>query len=1789
MALVEPLVGHLLSKYKETVLEGLSKIRHTLQVGGEQANELAVAVSQREEALQALRATLLRHEYFVPTLQTLTVVLTQLVERGNRVALAREVLRGDCAALFRKTLATLSDATLTHVTAALQFLTVAVKDAPLLVLARLRSPADAHVTPAAASAASMSPLAAVATQRRADVPLHLAAFRLQLTYNQRRVRLTRLGFLVQLVTSPMHNAVVDTICSHGVLTHLLEDAAELLREGTSAGVACALSALRVVRELFVQSRHITAEQKRRVLLAQRNVFRLLVRALEFDHVADNAAAILYAIVDETIESPADYASTRVESLEDQGMPNYLLFFLLRQLRPKASERMSQLVLHILQRAPDLIRPYFTRVSGHLAEEGSSHGVASATVRVAVLNLMTRTFLCPMPYHLAAQQVRLEPVVAKTSTFYTMCPRDVADEICPAWVAEYVHRLINGSTNLLMLALAMQLTQAALMRAKRVLPLVLAVQNAAKRNKRTSTAGDAAAGGSAAETVVSLPSPRDFTEADLDVLQGNDTAEAEVWDTYNAQVRHHLQAALPSREEFWHRMTQQLHRTLTASAAAPTSSATSPSSAATDAVLEKTHVVVQRMLLLMKSYVDVFDVRVPWLSAVPIFLPDLARSAVSSTSVARGPMTGKGSNGHATAAAASVHPITAALQKQNDILKPWPAASVALLCELLAVSQQRRVPMMKMHHINMSQTVGIGEWPLLLSILLWVTHHRPHSPPRQESMEAVQEARAMGWAAQLLLWTVHSVTIHSSCTMAEAHLWLSCLTPNTVPVFLHVLNHLLMRSLSKVADRVTHELRDAQHGVLAAAALHFIDRTKEKQQQKGSAGGGEDDGDGEQHAHQQLRRKQKTPRVECANNNGGGSSSNSSSSSSANLWGTHLQASLAEFESVVGRVVHLWERRARLLAQTAVAATAELNVPRVTQQQCIEVLVLADRQRGFAKAPRRCRLTSQSAHLRTFAFTLHSPVLPLPEEEAAVALLSRLSIAVSSASPLDGEVLGRAAKQAPMRTSLVEDVCTALGIEDSLAAKDKAAKAPTPPWFAMSSVCWQVAGVLLSLTHSTASAPSSRSSSATEAAHKLALRLGRALLSDEAAVTAHLRANADREGSLAGLLVLMLACTRTLLQLISLSGAEQRHPCLSVDECAALGRVCLDVYSGTLGVQDRLIYAVCLTLHYLSAARHVAHAATATAATKEERADEAAAEQQGKRQRSAAAKYLSPDYHEGAEVPDALVQRRFLLCGHTASAARTPEVEMLSWHLDTLTEEDMTCMALLASSRLHNAIHLEDGSSADGATDLLGAVFPELRSAGDAHVTDLERLSLSNVLDLRYMVPLLHRVASVSATFSAHLPTGRVIPLLLKALTSIDPQLRSAAVAALSTLYIPKGALRVVVSVARIKLAQMQMSPSTGGAGRRSQQPAQPRRVSSAAAVPRLPTPLAIMLIMSIRPLGRYDDVLHHHLVHFLMHLESVLDTPMPFTRWATTPPLAAISVPLMLERQEALQLRTNKLGGGGKSSGGVTQASAADVAQELRKEIPPQLAFLLQLLRHACEVPQDGAALIESNGLDGLLLLCDMLTASDGQRASYVQCLLILCTQSAALTCLFARAGHVLPWTVSFLWQLCREYGKATPYPYSGQTFTTALELLRVMCAATVQSKISLAEAPALSDAAAEQLKESMRQLRAWVVDAHVTARDVLDVFDDIIGRCSHAAHGQHSGAAEADDTRGTEGGVKAKEAGAVSPASASQPSSPPPLAERRRETPSRCERRTPPKRVRAEGTAEVGVVGGVAASLCRP
>ncbi|EPY16355.1 hypothetical protein STCU_11365 [Strigomonas culicis] len=273
------------------------------------------------------------------------------------------------------------------------------------------------------------------------------------------------------------------MCTHGFFTHIIEDAADLLQEGSEAGMRLAREAIHTFETQFITSKSVSTHQKRAVLLGQRSILRLLVKALEYAPAAETAAQVLYRIIVELAESPSDYASSHLESVSGQGMPNYLLFTLLRQLRPKCSPLASHLVLFLLHTAPDLIRPFFARVSVHMTEEGGSTAmgrVAASTARVATLNVMTRILQLPLPYHLAARQATLEPVATKVRTFYTMSPREVADEICPAWVAEYVHRLVNGSTNLLMLTFAMQLTQAALIRAQAVMRVVAEIQEVARR-------------------------------------------------------------------------------------------------------------------------------------------------------------------------------------------------------------------------------------------------------------------------------------------------------------------------------------------------------------------------------------------------------------------------------------------------------------------------------------------------------------------------------------------------------------------------------------------------------------------------------------------------------------------------------------------------------------------------------------------------------------------------------------------------------------------------------------------------------------------------------------------------------------------------------------------------------------------------------------------------------------------------------------------------------------------------------------------------------------------------------------------------------------------------------------------------------------------------------------------------------------------------------------------------------------------------------------------------------------
>ena len=236
-----------------------------------------------------------------------------------------------------------------------------------------------------------------------SIPLQLACFRQALPFSQRRVREARLLFLCNIATTK-YTAVSDRIVTaHGFLTQILEDAAEVLLAG---GVALTTRALDLCKTQFASSRRISTDTKRQLLLAQRNVFRLLVKALSIDTVAQSARALIQEIISEVIEPTADYALSRTEA-DDRGMPNFVAFLILRQLNPRNNSHEAALASMILNQCPDLIRPYFYTCLGSFIETTNLHGTAPKVAAVAVFNIMSRAMLAPISYHLAGHVAVLE--------------------------------------------------------------------------------------------------------------------------------------------------------------------------------------------------------------------------------------------------------------------------------------------------------------------------------------------------------------------------------------------------------------------------------------------------------------------------------------------------------------------------------------------------------------------------------------------------------------------------------------------------------------------------------------------------------------------------------------------------------------------------------------------------------------------------------------------------------------------------------------------------------------------------------------------------------------------------------------------------------------------------------------------------------------------------------------------------------------------------------------------------------------------------------------------------------------------------------------------------------------------------------------------------------------------------------------------------------------------------------------------------------------------------------------
>ncbi|RNF26494.1 uncharacterized protein Tco025E_01199 [Trypanosoma conorhini] len=1530
MAQVEPLVGYLLSKYADTVTEGLEKIRRQAQTD----RAFAAAFLLHPQGLVALQEVLQKRELCAPALQTVTQLVEACDNAGVRSSALREMCRGKAFWVLRRGLASLSDAMLPVTMAALQFLAVVASSLPKLVLSRFGN----------------------------TVPLQLSCFRLQLPYSQRRIRMARVQFLLNLVATPHAGTVEIVVCAHGFLTHLLEDAAELLQEGTETGVSLARAALRVFGEHFMEGRMPSA-RKRAVLLAQKNIVRLLVKALDHALVAEYAFGILCRIVVELVESPCDYHVMRLEA-EDRGMPNYLLFFILRQLRPKSSPASARLAIFILHQAPDLIRPFFTRVSSHLGDDGGAARISATTAAVATLNTMTRAMLTPIPYHLAAGKARLETVEARATTFFAMSSEHVAEEICPAWVAEYVHRHINGSSDLLLLAFAIQLTCAILTRAKAIQHLVAKLQDAQSEEEK-------------------------------------DEGSRSEWDTFDAKVQAALLKVIPRREEFWHRMTQQLHPMMYPASNAKGEAKQGPA--------EKVVFLSQRMLLLMELYADVFQLRMSWLSAVPSFLPTFRTCA---------------------------HPIEDALRRGEGALTSWPAPSISALCSLLVSALSQGVSMTKLHHVTMSSTKkGVLEWPLLLSVMLWAVRHR--NPDGEEGQ------LAWAWVARLMQWTVHSVTVRFVCELEEAFVWLATMDESTLPCFVHLINYLLQRSLSKSADRIAQELMQGDAGIIVCAARSFAAKAEEKST-SGDVGAVAEKGAGKQRRGNKMPRHEHADEAEAGGAAGGGS----------DLWTTDLREHVAAFKKVTERVARAWPDRGARMKEALPIVFASARTNESGKRRIALTMLQAEKEHRS--------LRPIHDQLLEFCRTLRPPV-PATDAEEEAALLS---------------------------TARRGDVAALLRQLDG-------GGGPRPSeWCKFPTLGWELAGLLLRRLNELGGSRLDEVESVGEAYLSL-LACGHSLLesvaNDATAVAQVLLDRRLNEANTVGFLLLLLAATRILLhgqaQPAPLTSAA--HARLEDATVTALARLLLCTYSGTVSAMDRVRYTTLLTLSYLQQQEQRGAGAQRHGGAEEtprdvEAEDEDAA---GRREEEdaplvASRRTTTLRVFGGMLVPHVIMDQRFLIMNHQSSPHVAPEVDMLSLLVDMWTEEEVAAAALQCPARLHNTLLVN--AKVDLGWEVLRSLFPEFSAQGDVPLASFDALTAATVMDPRYLAPLLHVVLAMPAEQLPRKNIGtKCIPFLLRSLSFTDPQLRRLGATALSAVWTPSGPTRIVVGFARLKLTQL-----AGKRGRstrcphphpqQQQQQQQQQRGGGEIAwdCPRLPAPVSAFLVMALQPLANAGYPLHNDIMRFLMETQEALANPVPLHRFLTSFPLACITTPLMIKRQEAAQSMT-------KSH--IAAASAEELVQELKSGAPIHLEFIVRLIQFGCATNGDMMALLRSESLQTMMLLASMLAASAEIRLQLLRCLHFACTTSSDVAKQALEEGHVLSWLLGFAAQLLREYGGCV-HMYGEPLFMEVVTLLRKL------SPLSRA-----SPLQARQVRQQLELLRDGLLANRVTTRDVLDGVEGVL------------------------------------------------------------------------------------------
>jgi hypothetical protein len=699
------------------------------------------------------------------------------------------------------------------------------------------------------------------------VPIQSSTFADSLSFALSTVRVPRLRLLAAFFNAKHPEIAANAVTQHGCLTRFVEDVVELSKR--DAHHPLLRSCVHTLHQAFVSNPLLSAADRRGVLTSQRGVTKAIAALLGVAPLAEAVAALLRNLVQEIAEPSGDYATLR--DADDSRMPNFTLFSLLRHLRPKHRVLDAHLVVYVLYRCPELYRPFLLRVARKLPEFEDNISIPRASV--AVCNVLTRLYLCPLPEYITSQSARLVDATGKASHFYDLTPEAAADEVLPPWFAEAAHRLVtSNSDNFLMLSFLLQCMQAAVERAARVKRALQGIFTAA-RERATARVLDAD------NVIDAMASAPDGTDDQVDE------------DAFMAQFDSEVQSRLPKREVLLPHFATAV--SAVAAAGTKTANGRGVSSVSGDT---KEQFLVQRVYLYLASAANVFNWRTAWTPVLP----------------------------------SPTHPWSVDV-RHTVTLRRANGTTVRAVCCLLLNNLTRHVRLPKLSHVSMSNAApgtsasGGGKGgkhvkgkdgrnasapganggdatalphaagspaapPLLLELLYWAIAVRDEISAQQPADIAAVRA-----VVSVTAWYIRSVCLGADVTETEVALWLKYATADQATLLVHVVNH--VAQLSSKLQQVLVEnwsKSEVEGGFLSYVAKVFADKQTKKTAERGEAG-----------------------------------------AASSSNWATHLRSYLPALSELAAKVDKRWAKReavAEELCQYSAVTTS--TTPGATNQRSV---------------------------------------------------------------------------------------------------------------------------------------------------------------------------------------------------------------------------------------------------------------------------------------------------------------------------------------------------------------------------------------------------------------------------------------------------------------------------------------------------------------------------------------------------------------------------------------------------------------------------------------------------------------------------------------------------------------------------------------------------------------------------------------------------------------------------------------------------------------------------------------